>query len=189
MAGVLKLAMAGALIALATGLLGCGSGDSTSGAATVAKTRLYPWLKGPSRQFLVRGGDNIVQVFGQEATLAERERASRVIHEWMQARAVQAWTRDCSYFASSYAKSLTEDAHGVTGGKVKTCPQALAYFGHDASGNYKNTLDGPIDSLRIGKGHGYAQFHGNDGHDWIIPVERENGRWLVTVAAPVGRSR
>jgi hypothetical protein len=107
----------------------------------------------------------------------------------MRARAAQEWTKDCSYFASSYAKALTEDAHAVTDGKVKTCPQALAYFGHEASGSYKNTLDGPIDSLRIGEGHGYAQHHGNDGHDWIIPVEREHGRWLVMAAAPLGRSR
>jgi hypothetical protein len=184
----MKLAAAVALIALATGLTGCGGGDPTSGADTVAKARLYSWLKGPSRQFLVRGGDNIVQTFGQEATLAEREQASRVIHKWMQARAAQAWTRDCSYFASSFAKALTKDAHAVTGGKAKTCPQALAYFGHEASGSYKNTLDGPIDSLRIGKGHGYAQYHGSDGHDWIIPVARDHGRWLVAAAAPLGRS-
>jgi hypothetical protein len=184
----MKLAAAGVLIALATGLIGCGSGDPTSGADTAAKVRLYPWLKGPSRQFLVRGGDNAVQTFGQEATLAERDQVSSVIRRWMQARAAQAWTKDCGYFTSSYTKLLTEDAHGVTGGKVKTCPQALAYFGHEASGNYKNTLDGPIDSLRIGKGHGYAQYHGNDGHDWIVPVEKDHGRWLLITATPIGRS-
>jgi hypothetical protein len=176
-------------MAMAVALAGCGGSDSSAAETSAGKRPLYPWLKGPSRQFLIRGGDNAVQVFGREATAAEREQVSRIIHRWLQARAAQNWAKDCSYFPPSYAKSLTEDAHRVSGGKVKTCPQALAYFGHTASGTYKNNLDGPIVSLRVGDGHGYAQYHGNDGHDWVIAVSREKGRWFVATPTPLGRSR
>lgn len=173
-------------------MVGCGGGEATGDSQTSAQQeRLYPWLKGPSREFLIRGGDNAVQTFGREASKAEREQASEVIQAWMKARAVQNWKKDCSYFARAYIHQLVaEDATKVTHGRVKTCPQALAYFGHLASGsNYKNNLSGPIDSLRVEEGHGYAQYHGNDGHDWIVGVVKENGKWLVSGAAPLGRSR
>jgi hypothetical protein len=180
---------AGALLALLlVAALGCGS-DSSTGAETEAKPALYPWLKGPTREFLIRGGDNVVQTFGREASKAEREQLSRTIAAWMKARAAQDWKRDCSYFARSYIHSLVAtDATEVTNGRVTTCPQALAYFGHQASGSYKNNLTGPIDSLRISEGHGYAQYHGSDSHDWVVPVYREGGKWLISSATPIGRS-
>lgn len=170
---------------------GCGSGVEATGETEPAAKQepLYPWLKGPSRQFLIRGGDNSVQTFGREATKAEREQASEVIQAWMKARAAQDWAKDCSYFSRKYIHRLVaEDAVKVSHGKVKNCPQALAYFGHQASGTYENNLSGPIDSLRVGEGHGYAQYHGNDGHDWVITVDRERSRWWVGIAAPIGRS-
>jgi hypothetical protein len=169
---------------------GCGSDEATGEPETPAKQeRLYPWLKGPSREFLIRDGDNAVQTFGREATKNEREQASEVIQAWMKARAAQNWAKDCSYFSRSYIHSLVAtDAVQVSEGKVKNCAQALAYFGHLASGTYKDNLTGLIDSLRVGEGHGYAQYHGNDGHDWVIPVDREDGNWLIANSTPIGRS-
>lgn len=188
---ILRIACALALMAVASSGCGGGSGGATDAANT--ESRPYPWVKGPSREFLhPNGGDNIVQTFGREATKAEREQASRVIAAWMRARAVQDWKKDCSYFGPGYRTNITDDAHGVTHGKVKNCPQALAYFKHEASGDYVDNLDGPIDSLRVGVfkeqlNQGYAQYHGNDGKDWILPVEKEDGRWKVAIASPIGR--
>jgi len=180
-----------ALLSCGSGaVIGCGGDKATGDSESATKReRLYPWLKGPSREFLIRGGDNAVQTFGHEASKAEREQASETIEAWMKARAAQDWAKDCSYLSRRYIRILvTEDATQLTHGRVKTCPQALAFFGHQASGSYKNNLAGPIDSLRVGKGHGYAQYHGNDGHDWVIAVDREGSRWLVGIASPIGRS-
>jgi hypothetical protein len=192
MGEIRKLLLLLALLACGSGaVLGCGGEQATGDASETAakQERLYPWLKGPSREFLIRGGDNAVQTFGREATKAEREQASRTIAAWMKARAAQDWVKDCSYLSRKYIHSLVaEDAVRVSEGKVKNCPQALAYFGHLASGTYKNNLAGPIDSLRVGEGHGYAQYHGNDGHDWVLSVDRERGKWWVSIAAPIGRS-
>jgi hypothetical protein len=190
MGGVMKLGVGMALVAAIMLVAGCGSGEPSSVAETSAKQKpLYPWIKGPTRQFLIRNGDNAVQTFGREATKAEREQTSRMIEAWMKARAAQNWKRDCSYFSQTFVHQLVaKDATLVTHGRVKTCPQALAYFGHKASGSYKNNLTGPIDSLRVGEGHGYAQYHGSDGHDWVLTVERENGKWLVANSTPIGRS-
>jgi hypothetical protein len=189
MGGIVRLGLGLTLAAMVVLALGCGGGDSSTVAETTGKPQLYPWLKGPSREFLVRGGDNAVQTFGREARRSERDQVSATIASWMKARAVQDWARDCSYLSRGYVHALiATDAVPESGGKVKNCAQGLAFFGHEASGSYKNNLTGPIDSLRVGEGHGYAQYHGNDGHDWVIPVDREDGRWWIGIASPLGRS-
>ena len=189
MGAIGRLGLALMLVVVVAFASGCGSGDDSTVAETTGKPKLYPWLKGPSREFLIRDGDNIFQTYGREAPKAERDQANEVIQAWMKARAAQAWAKDCSYFSRRYIHNLIyTDAVKVSGGKVKNCAQGLAFFGHEASGSYRNNLTGPIDSLRIGEGHGYAQYHGNDGHDWVIPVEREDGKWMVVNATPLGRS-
>jgi hypothetical protein len=190
MGGLVRLCLGLVVVAAVALVSGCGDGGSSTVAETSPQQeRLYPWLKGPTREFLVRNGDNAVQTFGREATKAEREQASHVIHAWMKARAAQDWKKDCSYFSKQYIHSLiATDAVNVSHGKVKNCPQGLAYFGHSASGSYKNNLTGPIDSLRVSEGRGYAQYHGNDGHDWVIALDRENGKWWIGIAGPIGRS-
>src|SRR3954452_13708556 len=139
MGGIVRFGLGLALVMLVACLAGCGSGDSSIVAETSGQSRIYPWLKGPSREFLIREGDNAVQTFGREATKTKREQVSRTIAAWMKARAAQDWEKDCSYFSRATIHSLVDtDARQVTHGRVKTCPQALAFFGSEASGNYKN---------------------------------------------------
>jgi hypothetical protein len=192
MGGVRRRASILGLLLLLVMVVGCGGGgeETTSADAGDKDSRPYPWLKGPTREFLVPvGGDNVVQTFGREATAAEREQASQVIHAWMKARAAKDWEKDCSYMSRIYRRILTVDAHGVTDGKVKSCPEALAYFGPAASGDFVNNLDGPIDSLRVQGKQGFAQYHGNDGRDWVVPMDKEDGKWLVRIAAPIDRMK
>jgi hypothetical protein len=190
MGGARRLALVlGLTVLVAVG--GCGGGDdSTTGSGGKGQAqRLYPWLEGPTREFLVPGGDNIVQTYGREASKAEREQASRVIAAWMRARAAEDWKKACSYMSASYRRNITVDANGVTDGRVKSCPEALAYFGPEASGDGKNNLTGPIDSFRVEEGLGFAQYHGNDGRDWVVPMNRENGKWKVSTATPIDRMK
>lgn len=168
-------------------LLGCGGSDATTAPDAAVEAVPYPWVKGVSREFLVMGKDNAVQTYGRDATTAEREQASKQIQGWMRARAAKDWERDCEYFSRDYAKRLAADANRVTSGKVKTCPQALAHFGSDASGDYKNTLDGPIDSFRIKEGLGFVQYHGIDHKDYVVSMQKEEGKWWVSNARPLGR--
>ncbi|MDQ2630723.1 MAG: hypothetical protein M3Y75_07085 [Actinomycetota bacterium] len=184
------------LLALALGAIGCGEEASTVAGSdeTTGEERLFPHIKGPSREFLVPGGDNLVQTFGEEASAAEREEASKVIHAWMKARVAEDWVTDCRYLSRKYKKALVwEDAYQVSEGKVKTCPQALEYFGDAASGTSGETLTGPIDSLRVKtpdetetEWQAFAQWHGPE-KDWVLPLEREGGEWKVAIAGPIDR--
>lgn len=184
------------LLAIAFGALGCGEDASTGAGSKETAEREYPWVTGAAREFLIPGGDNLVQTFGEEASTAEREEASKVIHAWMKARVAEEWATDCGYLARDYARALVLDAHQVSGGKATNCPQALEYFGDNASGTSGNTLTGPIDSLRV-KGpedtetewEAIAQWHGPHGIDWVLPLEREEGTWKVTIASPLDRTK
>lgn len=186
------------VLALIIGAIGCG-GDASTGAGveeTAGEGRPYPWVEGAAREFLIPTGDNTVQIFGDEASAGEREKASRVIHAWMKARVAEDWATDCRYFSREYRKALVLDANGVTEGRVKTCPQALEYFGDAASGTSGNTLTGPIDSLRVkdaptgqGEKEAFAQWHGPKGLDWVLPMTREDGVWKVAIASPIDRMK
>ncbi len=181
------LVLAGAaLSALGIAIPGCGE---NSGVIKSETDPLGKYPPGPTREFINPGGDNVAQVFGREASMAERKEVSSVIHSWMRARVARDWSRDCSYLSRSFIKEIVKDAQRTSRGKATTCPAALAFFGTAASGRLVNTLSGPIDSLRVGEGMGYAQYHGREGQDWIIPMAREEGRWWVDIAAPINRLR
>lgn len=186
------------LLALAFVAIGCGSDSSTetgTDETAAKKQRPFPYITGAAREFLIIGGDNLVQTFGEEASDAEREKASKIVHLWMKARVAEDWVTDCRYLSRDYIKILLPDARSVSGGKARTCPQALEYFGDAASGTSGNTLTGPIDSLRVRKPlqskaelEAYAQWHGPE-RDWVLPMKRENGVWKVDIASPLDREK
>lgn len=169
-------------------MTGCGSGGAESTADRASSDPLADYPPGPTREFIVIGGDNAIPLFGDEASAAERRQASSVLQRWMRAREARDFAEECRYFSRSYIKALVEeDAEIVSKGKAKTCPQALDYFGSAESGDFKNTLAGPVDSLRVAEGHGYAQYHGREGFDYEIPMEREKGKWLVANGKPLNQ--
>jgi hypothetical protein len=166
---------------------GCSSGGSSSTEHRSAALEDYP--KGPTREFIIPGGNNRVQVYGREATTAERRKASALLHRWMRAREARDFETDCKYLSRRLIKGIVADAESATRGRVETCAATLAYLGPTASGDYKNTLGNlPIVSFRVGSGFGYAQYHGLDGNDWIVPMNRERGRWLVGLPSPADRN-
>jgi hypothetical protein len=182
--------LAGGLLLLVAivAAFGCGGDDGTGTSSDKTAERPYPNIEGKAREFLIPGGDNIVQLFGEEATPGERKAASKVIHLWMKARVAEDWPADCRYLSRAYSKALVKDGHEVTEGKVTNCPEALDYFGPNASGTSGNTLTGLVDSLRVEAPRAYAQWHGPD-EDWVLPVRLEGGQWKVDSASPLERTK
>lgn len=175
-----------AIAAAAAVLTGCGGDSATGEAGGTAKDSPAGYPRGPTRQFIAPGGDNAVPLYGHEASGNNRRQASAVLERWMRARQAKDFDKECRYFSRTFIKRFVAgDAKQVSRGRVQSCPQALAYFGAKASGDFKDTLGGGIASLRVSGDEGFAQYHGNDGIDYEIPMHREGGRWLVSMAAPI----
>jgi len=136
---------------------------------------------------VIPGGDNTVQYFGHEAPKAKREQVSAVVQAWDRARAAEDWRSDCSFMTRAYIDNMVTDAERTSKGKANSCVEALVFFGVVASGEEDRTTTGLIDSLRLSGPKGYAQYHGRNGEDWVVPVEQEGGVWKVGVSAPIKR--
>jgi hypothetical protein len=188
MKNVWKLILVSALLTAAIAS-GCGENDSTATEASGSVSEGTYLPPGPSREFVIAGGDNTIQYFGREGSSAEREEASRVVEAFMRARAAKNWKAYCYWMSRSYKGPFVLDGRRTSKGKAKNCVQTLIFFGQLASGNYVNTMTGPIDSLRVNGEEGYAQYHGRKSVDWIIPLHKENGEWKVAVSAPINRRR
>jgi hypothetical protein len=165
------------LIVAALVAAGCGGGSSGS-AATAAKTETTASsTTGDAKaQFLKPGETNPTVEFGKEAPAAEREEASAVVAKSLKAREAAAFEIQC--------RTLSVKAiHEVPGGKNRSvCPAALRKLATPLSETVKarkDTLSGPIDAMRVKSKEGFALWHGNDGKDYSVPLEEENGTWKV----------
>lgn len=174
----------GLLLVLAVLAVGCGSGGSTSEIGK-GKDPFAGYPKGPTRQFILPGSDNVVQEFGREATAAERQQASVVVGAWLRARARGEWMNACSHMHKGTISSAL-GAAARYGDDLTTCPRALALLTRQAEPPRDN-IKGGVASLRIESGQGFAQYHGKDGRDWILSVRREDGSWRVADLAPIER--
>ncbi|HEX8689959.1 MAG TPA: hypothetical protein VF729_06935, partial [Solirubrobacterales bacterium] len=74
---------------------------------------------GGATQYRVKGGDNSVQEFGAEAEDAERDAAARALHNFLDARAQEAWDAACSYLSTEVRESLEDFAVKAQEGAAK----------------------------------------------------------------------
>ena len=184
--GARKLQAALGVLSLAVLVLaGCGSSSSDEDSTTSVKDSLP---EGPTRQFYVPGEDNSVQLFGHEAAPSVRETASRVVQAWLRARATHDWDEDCRHLSWETVNYAITSATTLGQRMVRDCGKALAIIaakGPDVSRRYN--MAGSVASLRLEEGRGYAQYHGDEGRDWIVPVRQENGVWKISALDPIER--
>lgn len=179
----LQMALA-ALLVLAAVAAGCG-GNST-GEAVTGEDPLAGYLEGPTRQFFVPGGDNTVQEYGREATAEERQQVTVMVRAWLGARADHEWAKACSYFHESIADYAIRAGSAVSQKQLESCARGAAALA--AGDPLVDNMKGAVASLRIAEGHGYAQYHGRGGHDWVVPVRRDKqGNWKVSSLDPKER--
>jgi hypothetical protein len=166
---------------------GCG-GSSSSGDSTPSQPASSKGSKSePSAEFTGQGPNSGVAKFGKEAAPAEREAASNILEESLQARADGEWEAQCSTLAAPIIKGVEKTGSALGAGDG--CPAALEAQAKPAPESVRaNPMTGPIDVLRVGGNRGFALFHGTKGKDYVIPLLREGGEWkvasLVTEEAP-----
>jgi hypothetical protein len=164
----LKVTFLLAALSLVLIVAGCGGGgSSSSGSSSEAE---------PSAQFLKKKGDNTIAEFGKEASAEEREAANVVVTESLKARQAADFKTQCETLSMGGIK-------GVPGAENrKGCPAALKTTAVPLSASKEartDTLSGPIVALRVKGKSGYALYHGNDGQNYAVPLEKEDGAWKV----------
>ncbi len=126
------------------------------------------------------GGENELAKFGNEAGDAEREAASSVLEENLQARASGDWETQCASLTAGALKKVEEGA--ATLGSKGDCAKNLEAQAQPVSSTKVirvNTMTGPIDVLRIEGVKAFALYHGTKGVDYAIPMTKEAGEWKV----------
>jgi hypothetical protein len=130
-----------------------------------------------SASFLKPGGNNRIPKFGEEADEDEREAASAVLEESLQARAAGDWVKQCETLTTGRVNNVKEGGEGESCASVLKS-QALPLSGSEAV--RANTMRGPIDALRMEGDRGFALYHGKNGKDYAMPMKKEDDEWKVS---------
>jgi hypothetical protein len=160
------------LAILAIAISGCG-GSSSSTPPTPQEAG-----KGePSKQFLGPGEKNKLVEFGTEASAAEREAASAVLDRSFEARESGDFAVQCATLSSKGIEAVASKGASVSQCTVKL--KKLAEPLAKTASFRKDKLPGEVTALRVKGDRGFALFHGTDGKDWVMPLEKEGGSWKV----------
>lgn len=154
-----------ALLSLAIFVAGCGGGSSSSSGPE------------PSAEFHAAKGKTEIPTFGEESSEEERETVNVIVVESLKAREAAEFKVQCETLNQ---KGIEEIPNAKN---LKGCPAALKKFASPLSGTKevrKDTLSGSIAALRVKGEEGYVLYHGNDGKDYAIPVEKEDGTWKLS---------
>jgi hypothetical protein len=96
----------------------------------------------------------------------------------LEARAAANFTAQCATLDMEAIKIIPAAEE-----KRSMCSKALHAFAEPLSSSKeirKNTLSGPIAAFRVKGDSGYAMYHGNDGKNYAMPMEKEGGTWRVS---------
>jgi hypothetical protein len=173
---ILLLVMLGLVFALG----GCGGSSSPDSAASAASTTnassTADKASEPNAEFGKSGNPNPIVEFGHEAPTAEREAVSPMVEKSLKARAAGNFSTQCQTLSLAAIKKVPEAT------SRKDCPAALKEFASplpETAQARKDTLTGPIDAMRVKGDKGWALYHGNDGKDYGLPLEKEGSTWKV----------
>lgn len=166
------------------------SGDSDGIRSKDFVPRQHDDSGGGSAQYIEPGGDNSVQEFGSEADEAERDAAAAAVHNFLDARAQEAWDVACSYLSSSVQKSLemfvvkAQEAAEEQGKSIPqdtSCPTIFAGLTNKAAlpEMRKEAAEADVRSLRVEGDSAFVIYTDAKGTVIAMPVVKEDGDWKV----------
>jgi hypothetical protein len=169
------------VVLLLVGMLlisGCG-GDSGSSYGRLSANSASGWE--PSSEFNdfkgVRGIEPVA-TFGQESDESEREEASAVLVESLTARENADFSAQCSTLGRRGMEAIVGPGKGGQAACVKELTELARPLAESESFRI-DTLSGDVAALRVKGSEGFALYHGNDGNDYAMPMEKEDGHWKV----------
>lgn len=162
------------------------SSGSGGGSSSSDKPIHHKDSGGGSTQYRVKGGDNSVQNFGDEADTSERDQAAAAVHGFLDARANQDWTKACSYLAASVKEQLESVVEKSEQFKGKGCGAILEALASQANPKLlrEEAAQASVGSLRVEDERAFVIFRGVEKTVYTMPMANEDGRWLVASVAP-----
>ena len=162
------------------------SGSSpSSGNASDFVPRHHSDSGGGSTQFTVKGGDNSVQEFGEEAGSSEFDAAAAVVHDFLDARAEGNWAAACTYMSKATIESFEKLAAQAKQGEGKSCGAILAALVSPAakSAIKAEAEKADVGSLRVEGEQAFVIYTGVEGTVIAMPMANEGGDWKVASLA------
>lgn len=140
---------------------------------------------GGSEQFRVKGGDNSVQEFGEEADDPEREEAATALHNFLDARASEDWESACSFLARDVRESLEKLAAQAGQAEDASCAGIMEKLTNRAALPALRTEAARADvgSLRIEGDRAFILYRGPGDTILTVPMANEDGSWKVASLA------
>lgn len=140
---------------------------------------------GGSKQFEVKGGDNSVQEFGEEADAPELNAAAVALHDFLDARAEANWAAACSFMSKAVIESFEKLAAQAKQVEGEGCAGILEKLTNPAAkGAMKAEAEkANVGSLRIKGEQAFVIYTGTDGTVLAMPMANEGGDWKVASLA------
>jgi hypothetical protein len=161
------------LVAVALAVAGCGGGSGGSSSSSDGSA------PGSSKEFNDPEGGREVATFGKEADAAERAAASAVLTENLAARQEAEFDVQCATLGQRGMDVVLGVGSKPNVPACKAKLEELAKPLEQSKAIRTDTLDDEIAALRVKGNEGYALYHGNDGKDYGVQMEKEDGKWKV----------
>jgi hypothetical protein len=160
---------------------GEGQDSSAGGKASDFTPKQHEDSGGGSQQYQVKGGDNSVQEFGEEADTSELDAAAVALHNFLDARAEGNWAAACEYMSQGVVASFEKLAAQAKQIEDTSCGGILEKLANPAA---KASLKAEaekanVGSLRIEDERAFVIYSGTDGTILAMPMANEDGAWKV----------
>ncbi|HEX5610838.1 MAG TPA: hypothetical protein VFX45_12195 [Solirubrobacterales bacterium] len=157
------------VVVVVTVFSACGSGSSSGDTTENGE---------PSAAFAGKGENGELATAGTESTVEEREAASKVVEESLEARAEGDFETQCRTLSPELVKQLEE--RGSKGIVQQNCVESLETLARNApQAIFENVMTEPLAALRVNGTLAFAFFHGARGNNYVVPMEKEGTEWKV----------
>jgi hypothetical protein len=128
-----------------------------------------------------KGGDNSIQIYGTEASSADRAEAALALQGYLNARAAGDWAGACSYLSSGTQELLEKFAERAPKLKGAGCAEVMAALTEGVPrGALLAEARIEVISLRVEGDSAFVIYESPDDRVSAIPMARENGAWRVS---------
>jgi hypothetical protein len=157
-----------------------GAKDGTTGFTAAEVETPLEVSGGGAEQFVVKGGDNSIQEFGEESGESELEEAAEAVHGFFVARATGDWESACGYLSKAMTEQLEQLAASSTSLEDRGCASFLQAFTSKLSAStWREVTTVDAGSLRLEGEQAFLIYYGPDKTVYAMPLAVEDGSFRV----------